>query len=336
MLVSLVPALALALSASPARGADAVPASQDIGDLWEVTSQMTMEGMPPGMGMPARTSKICAARDWQKPPVAADEQQKCETIDFKSTPTVSTWKMHCAGPPAMDGNGEITRTSPEAYKGFIKMSSAQGAVTINLSGVRIGDCDAGQAKKDRAATIAAMEAQAAAGEKAAADAQAQAEEARKKACRSYVESMDLRSLSTVGKTMCPELNLNGEFCARLATKEGYTLVCKQDKKDPANGLTAAASLCTVDAEEMTKMRCDEAAKVEDLEVIGPCCPVQAKAIAGRECAGRAYTSAGASKYAGFCLTYASDVMVGGANAPTPPPESTKSKAKKTLKGLFGK
>ena len=84
--------LALALSLLVASSAFAAPGD---GDLWEVTSQMKVEGMPPGYQMPARTNEVCRAKVWDKPPVAADDQRKCEFLDFKNTAGTSTWKMRC-------------------------------------------------------------------------------------------------------------------------------------------------------------------------------------------------------------------------------------------------
>jgi len=132
-------ALPLAATAAPADAAPAVP-----GDLWEVTSQMTMEGMP--MAMPAQTQKICAAKEWKEPPGPKNERDKCETLDFTTTPDKTTWKVRCAGKPPMTGEGEINRTSPEAYSGTIKMTSEDGVMTITLKGKRLADCDAGAAK----------------------------------------------------------------------------------------------------------------------------------------------------------------------------------------------
>ena len=63
--------------------------------------------------------------------------------------------MKCDG--GMSGEGEITRTSPAAYTGFIKMTTPQGAMTINLSGKRVGDCDAGEARTQRDAQVARTE-----------------------------------------------------------------------------------------------------------------------------------------------------------------------------------
>ncbi len=132
--------LLVALAAS---GAAAAPAVKESGDLWEVTSKMSMEGMP--MEMPATTQKVCAPKTWTEPP-GSDAGKGCEVLDFKNTATATSWKVRCAGPPAMTGEGEITRQSPDAYTGTIKVQSEHGVMTMKLDGRRLGDCDLATSK----------------------------------------------------------------------------------------------------------------------------------------------------------------------------------------------
>jgi len=134
----------LFLSSIPVRAADTPPAggAKETGDLWEATSQMSMEGMP--MALPAQTLKVCAPKEWKEPPAAMDERQKCQNSDFKATGPKATWRVRCAGPPAMTGDGEITRNGADAYAGQIKFTSQDGAMTIKLTGKRVGACDPGK------------------------------------------------------------------------------------------------------------------------------------------------------------------------------------------------
>ena len=131
----------LLLISIPGRAA-AEHAAKATGDIWEATSQMSMEGMP--MEMPAQKVKVCAPKEWKEPPGGMDERQKCTTSDFKIEGAKATWKTACAGPPAMTGEEEITRDGADAYTGAIKFSSHDGGMTIKLDGHRLGACDVGK------------------------------------------------------------------------------------------------------------------------------------------------------------------------------------------------
>ncbi len=116
-------------------GAPAAP-----GDLWEVTSQMTMEGMP--IAIPTSKVKVCAPKDWTEPPGSADERRTCTNSDFKLVDGVkATWRVTCAGPPAMSGDGELTRDGADSWSGAIKFTSSEGAMNVKLSGRRLADCE---------------------------------------------------------------------------------------------------------------------------------------------------------------------------------------------------
>src|SRR5262245_29073942 len=129
----LVAAFLLLLGANSILAADAAPA----GDLWQVTSKMSMEGMP--MAMPARVSKVCAAKVWTQPP-GGNDQQKCTRTNFQMASNTATWTETCESPP-MTCQGTITRQGADAYTGSLKFQSPQGNMTINIDGQRLGDCD---------------------------------------------------------------------------------------------------------------------------------------------------------------------------------------------------
>ena len=112
---------------------------KETGDLWEVTSQMSMEGMP--MALPSQKAQVCSAKEWKEPPGAADERRKCHNSDFKQEGPKVTWKTVCAGPPEMTGTGEITRNGADAWDGTIKFASKEGNMTLKLTGKRLGPCE---------------------------------------------------------------------------------------------------------------------------------------------------------------------------------------------------
>jgi hypothetical protein len=109
------------------------------GDLWQVTTQMEMEGLP--MKMPAQTLKIFAPGETQEPPGSANNERGCVNSDMKRVGNKVTWTSSCAGPPAMTGTGEVTYEGTDSYAGFLKYLSEQGNMKINISGRKIGGCD---------------------------------------------------------------------------------------------------------------------------------------------------------------------------------------------------
>jgi len=128
----------LALSGFAARAAEP-PATAPQGDLWEVTSQMTMEGVD--LPIPPQKLQVCSPNPWTRPPAPADARQHCTNSEFKTEGQKATWNVTCAGPPAMTGAGEITRSGADDYIGTIKFSSEGGNMTIKLTGHRSGPCD---------------------------------------------------------------------------------------------------------------------------------------------------------------------------------------------------
>ena len=116
-----------------------VLAAEPSGVLWQVTTQMEMEGLP--MKMPAQTIKMCAAKETQEPPGSANDERGCVNSDMKKVGNKVTWTSSCAGPPAMTGTGEVTYEGTDSYTGFLKYLSEQGNMKINISGRKIGDCD---------------------------------------------------------------------------------------------------------------------------------------------------------------------------------------------------
>jgi hypothetical protein len=124
-------ALLLGSAATPAAGD---PASA--GESWEVTSQMTMPGMP--MQMPAQTRRVCV-----KPDAAPENPDpSCRNTELSRTANKLIWRVECTGEHAMSGRGEITYSSPSAYTGSIRFESAEGGMTLELSGKKLGTCQA--------------------------------------------------------------------------------------------------------------------------------------------------------------------------------------------------
>ena len=130
--------LAGLISTVPTHSADDAAAANAAGDLWDTSSQMSMEGMP--ISMPAHAMKVCARHGTTHPPVGSDPSQKCENSNFQRTESTVSWTSICKNPP-MTGEGKITYDNPDSYSGTIKFTSEGGAMTIKLTGKKIGTCD---------------------------------------------------------------------------------------------------------------------------------------------------------------------------------------------------
>lgn len=111
------------------------------GDLWETTSQSSMNMGGMSMPMPPQTNKVCAAKTWTRPPVGSNKDMNCTNSDFAIAGPKVTWTSVCTGQMAMTGTGEITRQGADAYSGTVKYAFAEGSMTVAISGKKVGECD---------------------------------------------------------------------------------------------------------------------------------------------------------------------------------------------------
>src|SRR5262249_28462571 len=114
----LIPHLAL-ISSGALFGLVSVTVAQGNGDLLQVTSQMSMVGLP--IQMPAQTQQVCSARNWTTAPAGSGPDQTCRNTDFSMSGNNASWKITCQSPPAT-GIGQITRNGDDAYAGSIKFT----------------------------------------------------------------------------------------------------------------------------------------------------------------------------------------------------------------------
>ncbi len=122
----------LLVALAPAR-ADDPP-----GILWDMTSQMSMQGLP--FSPPPTKLKMCTPRVWTRPPPGGD--QTCVNSNFQRVGNKVTWTMQCSGDMPMTGTGEINYADDEAsYTGVITASADGMNLTINLTGRKLGTCD---------------------------------------------------------------------------------------------------------------------------------------------------------------------------------------------------
>jgi hypothetical protein len=113
---------------------------------WEVTMQMDMPGLP--IKMPEMKSTSCVTPEQAKNPGATVQNpgrgrgrgsNNCKTSDQTIDGNKVTWRIACTGADAMTGEGEMVFNG-DSYTGKMSMNMAQGQMTMQQSGKRIGDC----------------------------------------------------------------------------------------------------------------------------------------------------------------------------------------------------
>ena len=339
----------------------AVLAAQD-GELWEITSQMDMAGMPPGMG--AMTQRVCQDKDPKKQVVPGQEKEECKITDLKQSGTKMSMTITCPDSKAyLEHTYNAARTE---YKGTMRMTSPQGDMTMNTTGRKVGSCDATAERKKREAMIAGAQRQ-------QGEAQAMMKKQRDTQiaqCNEAVKTMEYGKLGLYGQCrqqadLCKAMAQDpdnkpvaaactarqAEYCKRYRTEDGFL----RARADPRGAAACGTSVAQVKAS-----LCPGAAKKESLAFLGRYCPVEAKPFAEKHCAGRDFTAMRAGqgkkgdKYDDFCMAYLSNASLAGEpsqNAPSgnaaqessaPLPDPAKavtegvSQGINKLRGLFGR
>ena len=336
--VALASALAVPFSAG-AQGKD---------DLWEVTSQMNAPGIPAGMG--AMTHQMCQDRDPAKQSMQGQNMEKCRILDRKQSGNTFTMTVQCP-----DGTAVIEQTYNAArteYKGSMRM----GDMVMNMSGRKVGSCDAQQARRQQNEQHAAAKAQI---DKSQADHAAYVKRTQEEAihsCTQAVQTMDIGQLGAWGKCneqpeICKGYASAGmdpggraekacsasraQLCARFQTPDGLVR---------ARDFESTAKFCGLDAEAVKASMCP---KAEPSAFLGRYCPVEAKPLAQQHCAGRNFTAMRASsstdKYGPFCDAYLAHSSLEDTktqSSRTPPAQPSVKQGVEQginkLKGLFGR
>lgn len=309
----------------------ALAQQKEVGDQWEITTEMSMQGMT----MPGMTQKVCSPRGADPIP-ATDEKEKCETYDVKHSGSTVSWKMRCTN-PASTGTGEMTYKGRDSYAGKMTMQTGGDTMQMKLSGRRLGECDAGETKR-----------QVAAFQKQAADAQRLSDEQRAKVCADSLKEMRVQTFMSDSGMACTPAQKK-EFCGKFQTNDGFAKVARQTPAPGGAEVAAAGKACGVDGEALRTRLCKTAEANESVDFLADACvyvkPAYGTKIAARECAGRGYTSPVAAKYSKFCTAFARNNAMQAEGDTTSKPAATTapaksvtddavSKGKELLKGLF--
>jgi len=332
-------------------------------DLWEVTTQMNMPGMPAGMG--TNTQQQCYEKDMRKNVTGRKGTEECKVTDFKESGNKLTITMSC--PKNRSAVMEyVFNPARTEYKGTMRMKDGGQEMLMNMSGRKVGTCDVQkarsereQARSEREGQIAAMKAQSDAARAQGEQAMKRSNEAQIAECGKAVETMDFGKLGMVGRCYrksddtCksvmssyaktyPEVQSactakTAEYCKRYQTQEGFA---------KAGGDKSAAESCGLSADKVRASLCPGALKTESLDFLGRYCPNEAKPLAQKHCTGRDYTSKEGGKYAVLCTAYLSNLDADDARQKRPASGQVPEKKSPTqqgvdqginkLKGLFGR
>jgi hypothetical protein len=307
LVAATVVALAAAVFGMPQRSF----AAQD-GELWEVTTQMNVPGMPAG-AMGSSTAKFCRGGDPRQDAARQPDTKDCKVEKLEQSATHLTMTLSCPqGRMTLDQTYNAARTS---YKGTMRMTSKEGEMVMNTAGRKVGTCDAQQARREREERVATAKSDAARYQAQAAAQRKQSEASQIQACQKALDAMDFRRFGQYSRESCAEgSQLRGimmgddgqkkvfgsccakvsDFCSRLQTEEGF-LKAKGDEQ--------AAASCGLSGAQIKAKLCPRAAEKQSLAFLGHYCPVEAKPLAQQHCAGRDYTSAQTGRFGEFCRAY---------------------------------
>ncbi len=300
------------------------------GDEWKMTMSMKMEGF----NMPGQSSTQCIARS-QAAVVPASQDKNCTTTVISQTGNTVELKMACTGKNAMQGTGKFTTTG-SSMSGQMHMTSADGTMDMTYSGNKTGKaCDAKAVEKQMMAMAA------------------QGEAAKDKMCGDAAQNLT-PELFFGSTPACAEPKHRTAFCGNVKGEAAYTKLHGYETgrtmgipgEPPV--VPQIEGACGIKMATMGQQLCGGAEQRKSWTFLAENCPVQAQALAKRECAGRTFTArmTNPSPYDAFCGAYAANsgdqanatVVPATDPAAEKPPETATDKMKnsaKKLKGMLG-
>jgi hypothetical protein len=112
---------------------------------WEITMEMDMPGLPPGMP-PVVTTQCITPEEAADPQKMAPQMGRggrgagnCTVNDYKVDGNKVTYSVKCEGQQPMSGKGEYIYAA-DSYVGVMTMDMARGTMKMKSTGKRLGDC----------------------------------------------------------------------------------------------------------------------------------------------------------------------------------------------------
>lgn len=302
-----------AVAAWAALLATSAPAQQT-GELWEMTVQMSMQGMPAGM-IPAQTQQVCQGQNFDRTPGEQD-RSRCTISNMRQSPTRIQYDVRCEGNPPTTGSADYQfEANRTRMKGTMRMQTRDGEMVMQMSGRKVGTCNPEETRRAQQKQVDDLK-------KQAADAQKQGDDQQIKACRADLDKMQpgfgLAGMCAMGEKAYCAPNATSPavksactadiktFCTRYQTRDGLLRIGTN-----TNTLQRAGRMCGVPVATVRAKLCPAAVRDDALRFVAQHCPAEAKLIAQKECGGRAFSVAEGSKYFEFCGAYRGAVADAG-------------------------
>ncbi|HEX4869728.1 MAG TPA: DUF3617 family protein [Moraxellaceae bacterium] len=265
-------------------------------DKWEVTTSMEMAGMP--FQMPATKQVVCLAPGEQNSEKMVPADKNCQVKSFTTSGNTSRFRIECAPPQQMTGEGEITRLGKDAYKGEMRAKgNMQGEaidMKISYAGRKIGTCAASENTVTRAKAMAAQQ-------------QAQIGQT----CQQMAANMTWQVADQMAST-CP--TLKADICKKAKAdlgKLGGDPEGLRNYQEQRGDWRELAGYCGIDAPALQARACAAAKEKRLWGSVAEFCGSEAEALASEHCTGRSYTVIMMSEYGPLCERYSEKVVVTG-------------------------
>lgn len=270
-------------------------------DKWEVTTSMEMAGMP--FQVPAQKQVLCLAPGEETSEKIVPADKNCKVKSFSTTGSTSRFRIECAPPQQMTGEGEITRLGKDAYKGEMRArGNMQGEafdMTVRYAGRKIGSCAASENTVTKAKAMAA---------------QGQAQIAQ--SCKELAAGLSWQVADQMAAS-CP--TLKADICKKAKADLGKLAADPeglrgwQEQKGDWRGL---AGYCGMDVAALQGKACATAKEKRLWGSVAEFCGDEAEALAQANCTGRSYTVIMMSEYGPLCEKFSEKVVVtGGGDKP---------------------
>jgi hypothetical protein len=267
-------------------------------DKWEVTTSIEMTGMP--FQVPPQTQTVCLPPGQQNNEKMVPADKNCKVSSFATTGSTSRFRIECASPQQMTGEGEITRIGTDAYKGSLKakgnMHGQAFDMKIGYAGRKIGSCPASENVQNKAKT-AVVQQQAQVGQ----------------ACQQVAASMTWQVADSMS-VACPALKADICKAAKAElSKVGSDPEALRNLQAQRSDWRELAGYCGVDAAAIESKSCTVAKAKRNWAAVAQFCGSEAEALAAQHCPGSPSSAGMSSEYGPLCERFADKVQVAGAN-----------------------